>query len=176
MAAIAPPEIGNPHVVKTPLLAFLEGNHNKWLQEVRGVLDPAREMTAGIWLRWRAVEYLQAGFQRRFERERRAVFSLHERLTGEQASHLWAGGELVAQLLEGLGHRVGLCQRGEEFSSLALTVMSALEYWCRQVEEALGPVRWGEVPPASRSLFELITYDEAIHRGLDSEALPSGGA
>jgi hypothetical protein len=164
MATIAPPISGNPDV-KTPMLAFLEGTHDRWLREVRGVLAPAREEAAGIWLRWRAVEYLQASFKRRFERERRAVFSLHGRLTGKQASHLWAGGELVAQLLEGLGYRVGLCQRGEEFSSLALTVMNALEYWCRQVEEALGGVRWGDVSPASRSLLELISYDEVIHRG-----------
>jgi hypothetical protein len=60
---------------------------------------------------------------------------------------------------------VGLCQRGEEFSSLALTVMNALEYWCRQVEEALGGVRWGHVPPESRGLFETITYDPAAHGG-----------
>jgi hypothetical protein len=86
-------------------------------------------------------------------------------LTGSQASHLWAGGELLVQLLESLGHRVGLCQRGEQFSSLTLTVMSALEYWCRQVEDALGRVRWGDVSPESRRLFELITYDEVVHGG-----------
>jgi hypothetical protein len=165
MTAIAPPEIGNPPVVRTPMLAYLGGMHDQWLQEVRSVLDPAREEAAGIWLRWRAIEYLETGFKRRFERERRAVFSLHGRLTGDQASHLWAGGELLVQLVNGIGHRVGLCQRGEQFSSLALTVMNALEYWCRQVEDALGPVRWGEVSPQSRSLFEMITYDEQILGG-----------
>jgi hypothetical protein len=165
MTAIAPPETRNPPLVKTPMLAYLGGMHDQWLQEVRSVLDPAREEEAGIWRRWRAMEYLETGFKRRFERERRAVFSLHGRLTGPQASHLWAGGELLVQLLESLGHRVGLCQRGEQFSSLALTVMNALEYWCRQVEDALGPVRWGEVSPESRSLFETITYDPAAHGG-----------
>ena len=165
MTAIAAPKAGNRQVVKTPMLAFLEGMHDQWLQEVRGALDPAREEAAGIWLRWRAIEYLETGFKRRFERERRAVFTLHGRLTGAQASHLWAGGELLAQLLESLGHRVGLCQRGEQFSSLTLTVMSALEYWCRQVEDALGRVRWGDVSPESRRLFELITYDEVVHGG-----------
>jgi len=165
MTAIAAPKAGNREVVKTPMLAFLEGMHDQWLQEVRGALDPAREEAAGIWMRWRAIEYLETGFKRRFERERRAVVSLHGRLTGAQASHLWAGGELLAQLLESLGHRVGLCQRGEQFSSLTLTVMSALEYWCRQVEDALGRVRWGDVSPESRRLFELITYDEVVHGG-----------
>ena len=165
MTAIARPEIGNPSVVKTPMLAYLGGTHDQWLQEVRSVLDPAREEAAGIWLRWRAIEYLETGFKRRFERERRAVFSLHGRLTGGQASHLWAGGELVVQLLNGMGQCVGLCHRAEQFSSLALTVMTALEYWCRQVEDALGPVRWGDVPPPSRSLFEMITYDDVILGG-----------
>lgn len=165
MTAIARPETGTPLTIKTPMRGFLEGMHTLWLQEVRGALDPARGETAGIWLRWRAIEYLQTGFKRRFEREREAVFSLHERLTGEQAGHLWAGGELVDQVLQSVGHRVGLCQRAEEFSPLALTLMSALEYWCRQVEQALGPVRWGGVAPESRRLFELITYDAVIHGG-----------
>jgi hypothetical protein len=165
MTAIAAPEVGNPPVVRTPMLAYLGGIHDQWLQEVRRVLDPAREEAAGIWLRWRAIEYLETGFKRRFERERRAVFSLHGRLSGEQASHLWAGGELVVQLLNGMGQRVGLCQRAEQFSSLALTVMNALEYWCRQVEDALGPVRWGDVSPESRLLFEMITYDDVILGG-----------
>lgn len=165
MTAIAPPGAKKPPIVRTPMLAFLEGMHDQWLREVRGALDPAREESAGIWLRWRAIEYLETGFKRRFERERRAVFSLHGRLTGAQASHLWAGGELMVQLLESLGHRVGLCQRGEQFASVALTVMNALEYWCRQVEEALGRVRWGDVPSESRALFEMITYDEATHGG-----------
>jgi hypothetical protein len=165
MTATARPEIGNPPVVKTPMLAYLAGTHDQWLQEVRNVLDPAREETAGIWLRWRAIEYLEAGFKRRFERERRAVFSLHGRLTGAEAAHLWAGGELVAQLLESLGRRVGLCQREEQFSSLALTVMNALQYWCRQVEDALGRVRWGDVSPESRRLFEMITYDDVLLGG-----------
>jgi hypothetical protein len=43
--------------------------------------------------------------------------------------------------------------------------MNALEYWCRQVEDALGPVRWGDVSPPSRSLFEMITYDDVILGG-----------
>jgi hypothetical protein len=43
--------------------------------------------------------------------------------------------------------------------------MNALEYWCGQVEEALGGVRWGHVPPESRNLFETITYDPAAHGG-----------
>jgi len=160
MTATAVPGIGSREVVRTPMLAFLEGTHDQWLQEVRRVLDPASYEGAGIWLRWRALEYLETGFKRRLERERRAVFSLHGRLTGSQASHLWAAGELLVQLLESLRHRVGLCQQGEQFTSLALTLMNALEYWCRQVEESLGRVQWGDVSPESRRLFEVITFDE----------------
>ena len=91
------------------MLVFLEGTHEQWLQQVRGVLGPAGAEGAGMWVRWYAIEYLEMGFKRRFERERRAVFSLHWRLTGAQASHLWA--------------------------------------------------------PESRGLFEVITFDEASHRG-----------
>ena len=140
------------------MLPYLQGLHEQWLQEVRSVLDPARSETAGIWLRWRAVDYLETGFKRRFERELRAVHTMHGRLTGPQAGHLWTAGELV-ELLENMRHQVGLCHHTKQFASLAVTLQSALEYWCREVEESLGPVRWGEVTSESRVLFETITYD-----------------
>jgi hypothetical protein len=142
------------------MLPFLQGLHEQWLQEVRSVLDPARSETAGIWLRWRAIDYLETGFKRRFERELRAVHTMHGRLTGPQAGHLWTAGELVEQLLENMRHQAGLCHHTKQFASLAVTLQSALEYWCREVEESLGPVRWGEVTSESRMLFETITYDE----------------
>jgi hypothetical protein len=160
MTATAPRDVDGPPVVRTPMLPFLQGVHEQWLREVRSVLDPARAETAGIWLRWRATDYLETGFKRRFERERRAVYSLHERLTGQQASHLWAAGELMGQVLENMRHQVGLCHHVKEFASLAVTLLTALELWCREVEESLGPVRWGEVASESRGLFETITYDE----------------
>ena len=164
MTTIAPMEVGGTPEVRTPMLAFLHGTHEQWLQEVRSVLDPTRSETAGIWLRWRATDYLN-GLKRRFERERRAGYSLHERLNGQQASHLWAAGELVGQVLENMRHQVGLCHHVKQFSSLAVTLLSALEYWCREVEESLGPVRWGDVASDSRVLFEMITYDDILVGG-----------
>jgi hypothetical protein len=160
MTATAALDVGSPSAVRTPMLPFLQGTHEQWLQEVRSVLDPARSETAGIWPRWRAVDYLETGFKRRLERELRAVYSLHGLLTGQQAGHLWAAGELMGQLLENMRHQVGLCHHAKQFSSLAVTLLSALEYWCREVEESLGPVRWGDVASESRALFETITYDE----------------
>jgi hypothetical protein len=159
-ATVLPPDVGSPPAVRTPMLPFLQGMHEQWLQEVRSVVDPARSETAGIWPRWRAVDYLETSFKRRFERELRAVYSLHGLLTGSQPGHLWAAGELVGQLLENMRHQVGLCHHAKQFSSLAVTLLSALEYWCREVEESLGPVRWGEVTSDARVLFETITYDE----------------
>lgn len=145
--------------IKTPMLAFLEGLHQRWLREVRGVLDPARQQEAGVWLRWRAIQYLAGGFTRRFGRERQAVISLHAQLTGDQARHLWAAGELLTQLLRHLDHIAGLCHHRTEFSAVTLNLLAALEYWCQQVEEALGSVRWGDVPVESRHLFEVIPDD-----------------
>jgi hypothetical protein len=162
MTTIAPSRTGARQSIGTPMLAFLEGTHDRWLEEARGALDPACQESAGIWLRWRAVEYLETGFKRRFEREREAVSSLHQHLTEAQIRHLWTGGELMVQLLDGLRHRIGLCQHTSRFSALAVSVVTALEYWCREVEASLGRVRWGEVPPESRRLFELITYDPMI--------------
>jgi len=153
---------GNTLEIKTPMLAFLQGLHQRWLQEVRGILDPARQDGTGLWIRWRAIQYLEAGFARRFGRERRAVISLHGHLTGAQASHLWAAGELLTQLLGRLDDLVGLCHRAEEFSAVTLNLLNALEYWCQQVEDALGAVRWGKVSPESRHLFEVISEDDLV--------------
>jgi hypothetical protein len=162
MTAATTVRIENTLEVKTPMLAFLQGLHERWLQEVRGILEPARQDEAGLWIRWRAIQYLGAGFARRFERERRAVISLHGHLTGAQPSHLWAAGELLTQLLERLDDLVGLCHRAEEFSAVTLNLLSALEYWCQQVEEALGAVRWGKVSAESRHLFEVISEDDLV--------------
>jgi hypothetical protein len=160
MTAIAPPEAQPVPVVTTPMLGFLVGMHDQWRREVGDVLEPASGEGAGIWLRWRAIEYLETGFRRRFQREQEAVGCLQYRLPDDQQRHLWTTGELLTQLLGSLGSRVGLCQRSEQFSMVALTIMTALEYWCRQVEESLGQVRWGDVPAECRRRFELITYDE----------------
>jgi hypothetical protein len=154
---------GNTSEIKTPMLAFLQGQHERWLQEVREILDSARQDDAGLWLRWRAIQYLGNGFARRFERERRAVISLHDHLSGAQASHLWAAGELLTQLLGRLNDLVGLCHRAEEFSAVSLNLLNALDYWCQQVEDALGPVRWGKVSRESRHLFEVISEDDSVN-------------
>ena len=105
MTAATTLRTGNTLEVKTPMLAFLQGLHERWLREVRGILDPARQDGAGLWIRWRAIQYLESGFARRFERERRA---------------------------------------------------------CQQVEDALGPVRWGKVSPESHHLFEVISEDDLV--------------
>jgi hypothetical protein len=162
MTAATTLRTANTFEIKTPMLGFLQGLHERWLREVRWVLDPARQDEAGLWIRWRAIQYLEAGFARRFGREQRAVISLHGHLTGAQASHLWAAGELLTQLLERLNQLVGLCHRAKEFSAVTLTVLTALEYWCQQVEDALGAVRWGEVPAECRCLFEVISDDDEV--------------
>ena|SRR6187551_1134627 len=165
LAAITRPEVDLSPTVRVPMRPYLAGLHDQWREEVRRVLDPAREEGAGTWRRWRALEYVQGGFRRRFERERRAVFSLHQHLTPDQARHLWAGAELITQVLGGLPHRIGLCQCDADFGAVALTLAGAIEYWCHEVEDALGPVRWGDVSPESRGFFETITYDDVLIGG-----------
>ena len=164
MTTISLPETSSPPRVKVPMRGYLGGLHDQWRDEVRGAVDPACEPAAGTWRRWRAVDYLQHGFKRRFERERRAVASLHQRLSPEQSRHLWVGGELLGQLVDSLD-RVGFCQREAEFVPTMLNILNALDYWCREVDDALGPVRWGDVSPESRGLFETITYDPVLLGG-----------
>jgi predicted DNA repair protein MutK len=162
MTTIASMPTSDTLEIKTPMLPFLQGLHQRWIEEVRRVLDPARANDAGLWMRWRAIQYLKASFTRRFVREQRAVMNLHSQLTGTQATHLWAAGELLTQLLANLSPEIGLCHRQTEFATTSLTILDALEYWCQQVEEALGGVRWGKVSPESRHLFEVITWDEEV--------------
>jgi hypothetical protein len=42
MTAATTLRTGNTLEIKTPMLAFLQGLHQGWLREVRGILDPAR--------------------------------------------------------------------------------------------------------------------------------------
>jgi hypothetical protein len=163
MTASTAPRVGTTPEIKTPMLAFLRGLHERWLQEVRDVVLPAMQADAGVWMRWRAIEYLGTGFTRRLGREREAVASLHGHLTSAQAGHLWAASELLTQLLGRLNHGVGLCHRAEEFTRLTMSVLNALEYWCQETEEALGAVRWGDVPADSRHLFEVISDGDLAH-------------
>ncbi len=160
MSVATPPQVRTVTEIKTPLLPFLQGLHRGWLEQVRIVVDPALHPEAGTWVRWRTVQYLEGGLARRFERERRAVVSLHACLTPAQARHLWAAGELLTQMLARLDQSVGLCHRKDEFDGMMRSLLAALEYWCQQVEDALGPVRWGAVPVEARHLFEVITEDE----------------
>jgi hypothetical protein len=162
MTAVAAVETSATSEIKVPMLPFLQGVHERWLREVRSMVDPARQEDAGVWIRWRAIRYLTTSFARRFERERQAVVSLHDHLTGAQAGHLWAAGELLTQLLGRLESRTGLPHLSAEFSGATLNLLTALEYWCQQVDDALGPVRWGEVPSQSRHLFEVITEDDLV--------------
>ena len=99
MTTIPLAEAGSPPAVKVPMRGYLGGLHDQWRDEVRGVLDPACDPAAGTWRRWRAVEYLQTGFRRRFQREQRAVASVHELLSPDQARHLWAGGEPMDEVV-----------------------------------------------------------------------------
>ena len=43
MAVIARPEVDRPPTVKVPMRPYLAGLHDQWREEVRRVLDPARE-------------------------------------------------------------------------------------------------------------------------------------
>jgi len=132
-------DLRDPRTVGT-LRPRLEGDHARWRAEVGAVLGPARHPEAGTWARWTALHYLQTVFPARVEQERRMVQRLEARLTGEQRTSLWALGELLDVLPEHLGHLIGLCHRAQQFAGVTGRLQSALDRWCRAVEDSCGPL------------------------------------
>ncbi|MGH7527146.1 MAG: hypothetical protein ACREMX_10630 [Gemmatimonadales bacterium] len=165
MTAITPARRQTPASGDTPILGFLQTIHASWLEEVRGILNPARREAAGVWTRWRANQYLRTDFAMRLDHGRDAITGARRLLTGTQQVNRWALGELLDLLRRHLDGAVGICQRPEEFSSMTLKLLVALGHWCDGVEDAMGHVRWNELPPASRRLFETLTGDGPAHGG-----------
>ena len=156
--------IGDQQLFDQQLLGHLREVHAPWLRVVRGVLKAARPADAGMWARWSAIRYVNTVFSIRFERERAAVDGLHQELEGSQRSRLWAAAELIAALRWQLDHLVGACHHAAEFATVTLKLEGAIEHWCREVEDALGQLTWGEVADEAGRLLVLLA-DEAAHHG-----------
>lgn len=132
----------------------LQRAHARWLEDVSAVLGAAQQPGAGTWARWTAVRYLQTTFLHRLEQERRMVRSVAAHLSEQQQTTLWALGELLDTLRAQLDHLVGLCHRAGEFASVAGKIQKALGYWCREVDEDLGPLAVEALPPGLRDEVE----------------------
>lgn len=130
----------------TLLRPSLQRRHAEWLAEVKAVLGAAQQPDAGIWERWTALHYLQTAFPSRLDEERRLVNSVMPRLSEAQRTTLWALGELLETLRSQLDHLVGLCHRAGEFHVVAAKIQTALDYWCHEVDEDVGPFASTVVP------------------------------
>lgn len=132
------------------LLPWLEELHSAWMQEVLGVIDVARATDAGVWVRWGAVRYVDSTFARRLQQARTALDRLRPHLPGDASARLWAVGELLEQLRAQLDRTVALHQSSDEFSAVAVKFLRALGCWCREVEQALGPLELNALPDSAR--------------------------
>lgn len=148
---------------ETELLTRIQVIHRSWLQKVRKVLDPASGPDAGIHCRWRAVRYLTFIVGPRFEIERGAVESLGQMVEPSQATQLWVAAELMASLGWQLDHELALCHSPREFSGLTQKFEKAMTHWCGAVEDALGNLRWGELPEQAQRSFALLDVKEVHH-------------
>jgi hypothetical protein len=153
------PRRARPVEVDAPIIGILRTIHASWLQEVRGVLNPARSADAGVWVRWTANRYIQTDLAHRLDLEREAITAARGLLTGDRQTHLWALGELLDSLRRYLDQAVGICQRAEEFSTVMLKLLRALGHWCDGVEDAVGQARWSDLPPASRRVFKALSQE-----------------
>lgn len=145
----------------TRLRPILEREHKQWIQEVMAVLEPAERPEAGPWARWNALRYLQTTFAERLVQERRLVKGILPDLTDEQREMLWALGELLDALRMHLDRLIGLCHRAEEFSSITRRILTALQHWCRAVENDLGSLSIAVIPRQSREVLALLAPQTA---------------
>lgn len=155
---------GAPDTARHPTLRpWLEQLHGAWMQEVLGVIDAARATGAGVWVRWGAVRYLDSTFAGRIQQSRAALERLRPHLVGEASGRLWAVGELLEQLRSQIDRTVALHQSSDEFSAVAVKFLRALGCWCREVEQALGPVELHALPdPARLEVARLGGEEQAI--------------
>lgn len=73
LTGAAPVRRQAPATGDAPIRGFLQTVHASWLEEVRGILNPARRETAGVWARWRANQYLGTDFAPRLAHARGAI-------------------------------------------------------------------------------------------------------
>ena len=158
-ASVQPPA---PVVRRGALRPRLEEIHGAWMHEVLAVLDAGRVSGAGIWVRWAAVRYLNDVFVKRLQRTRGALDRLRPWCSDRAAARLWAVGELLEQLRLQLERSVALHQSADEFGTLAVKLLRALGCWCREVEEALGPLEWESLPRSGRVEIDRLAPGEPI--------------
>jgi hypothetical protein len=144
--------------VLRPMLAQL---HQGIRRELDGALLAACTPDAGPWDRWGAVRLLEAELRPRLRAERELVHAVLNGAPPAVAEQLWSLGEL----LEALGHR--LCELGRtghrspEFVRTGDKYRLAVEYWCRAVENAVGNVARGVVPPQLLDRIESMAFSAA---------------
>lgn len=146
------------------LIVYLGMIHAEWLLEMRGVLDAAQRPGAGTWIRWSAIHYVDTVFSARFEQEREVVERLRLEVGAGHAGGPWVGAEFLAILRWQLDHLVGVCPRAEEFSTMTLKLLSAIDHWCHEVEDALGQLTWDDLSDEARRLLASLA-GEAVPQG-----------
>ena len=81
--------------------------------------------------------------------------SLAARLSEPERAHLWALGELLEVLPIYLSRLIRLCHRAGEFAEVTARIVTALDRWCRAVEDALGPLPVSALPRAMQEELRL---------------------
>ncbi|HEU4647703.1 MAG TPA: hypothetical protein VFS33_01490 [Gemmatimonadales bacterium] len=115
----------------------VRASYRDWLDDVQQVIEPAREPEAGVWGRWRAIQYLEHSFAPRFYQEQTAVQALAAECASACTTHLWALGELIALLVDELGDLGQLVQAGASFSIMAGKFLRAFQCWCEEAEQVV---------------------------------------
>jgi len=68
---------------------------------------------------------------------------------------LWVAGELIAMARWQLCHAVGLCHHAGEFGPMTARLVRAVEHWCSEVEEIIGPLSWDALPAQAQQEFKM---------------------
>jgi hypothetical protein len=144
------------HADDEQLFPYLRRMHADWQEELHSVLDPARRPEAWTWIRWRAIHYLDVFTTSKVEPAGEVLREVRHQLPDRDFTRLWAATELLESLHWQLGHLIGICPRCREFSLVIHKFLEAFNYWCREVEETLGSLTWGELPAESIRILSLL--------------------
>ena len=136
------------------LVAALQQAHWEWREEVGEALVHVRLPEAGVWERWAALRYLTDGFTPRLDREVHILTGLADRLPVDQSGHVWALGELLQFLCRHLCELGAMSQAGPAFADAVTKLIRALDFWCVEVEGAVGATEAGGLTWETMHAFE----------------------
>lgn len=142
--------------------SLLAPAHHRWLEQVRGFLDPAATGIAGFWDRWSATRYLGDQFLAHFRLERGLLSSIARLLDEVAATRLSAQAAHIDKVRARID-RVGR-QRGTAtpVAEDVRKLVDDLSTWCAELEAAVTDLRRGEMSSQANALLDRVVASASL--------------